>query len=514
MVTLTGDSLTLEDVAKVAKGNEPAELADLAITKVQKARDVIERSLKDKTPVYGINTGFGSLCNTSIKPELLCELQHNLVRSHASGTGAPFPSEVVKGAMLLRINNFCSGYSGVRPIVVETLLSMLNKGVIPVVRSEGSLGASGDLAPLADLALVVIGEGKAWFEGALMGGREAMEKAGIAPLQLEAKEGLALLNGTSFMTSMAALVCGSAIQYLEAQNAAAALSLLGFDGTAAPYVPGMVDARPHTGARYVAKHMNILLKGSTAAVGNKKERVQDPYSFRCVPQVHGAALTALLHAVDVIQTELNSATDNPLVIDDEAVSGGNFHGQPVGTVMDYLSLALTSLATMSERRVNQLVDSRLSGLPAFLIPEPGVNSGFMISQYTAASLVNECRVLATPASIQSIPVSAEQEDHISMATFAAQKALQIVSKIQVVAAIELMIGAQAIDLRLGRSGSVHDRMGLSLGALHKAIRERVPFVSRDQRLSGHIDVLTEFIGQGQLHLILQKGGSALNLLFQ
>lgn len=508
MLTLNGDTLTIKDIARVAKSAGKVQISAGAMEKIEKAHEAVKGCLRDGRPVYGINTGFGSLCNTLIEPELLHELQHNLVRSHAAGTGELFSNEVVRGAMVLRANNFCRGYSGVRPIVVETLVSMINCGIVPAVRSGGSLGASGDLAPLADLALVLTGEGQAWFEGKLLDGGKAMELAGIAPLQLEAKEGLALLNGTAFMTSMAVLACEQAMLCLEALNGAAALSLLGFDGTSVAYTEGIVDARPHHGAHLISRHMNALVNGSLSTPGNPKTRVQDPYSFRCVPQVHGTALTALLHALDVIGVEANSATDNPLVVDGEVLSGGNFHGQPVGAVMDYLTLAMTSLAVMSERRVNQLVDDKLSGLPAFLVPNPGLNSGLMISQYTAASLVNECRVLATPASIQSIPVSAEQEDHISMATFAANKAMQVMAKITKITAIELLTAAQAVDLRLGGKAT-QDSMGPALYPLYAEIRQRVPFVSVDQRLSGHIDELAEFVGSGGLHKVLKHEGFAL-----
>lgn len=508
MLTLNGNTLAIEDVVKVASHGAGVSVSADAMKRIRDAQEVIQRSLRDNRPVYGINTGFGALCNTSIKPDLLGELQHNLVRSHASGTGSLLPQEVVRGAMLLRANNFCSGHSGVRPAVVETLVAMLNQGVTPAVRSSGSLGASGDLAPLADLALVVTGEGRAWFQGQLMDGHEAMDKARIAPLRLQAKEGLALLNGTAFMTSMAALSCDKAARCLEAQDAAAALSLMGFGGTAAPYVEGLVGARPHHGARLIARHMRRLVEGAPMADGGKKLRVQDPYSFRCVPQVHGAALTALLHAIDVISVEINSATDNPLVIDDEVISGGNFHGQPVGTVMDYLALSMTSSASMSERRVNQLVDTRQSGLPAFLAQDPGLNSGFMISQYTAASLVNECRVLATPASVQSVPVSAEQEDHISMATFAANKALQVMEKAIAITAIELLVAAQAVDLR-SDGGKTPESMGKALYCLYSAIRDRVPFVSRDEPLSGHIDKLAGFVDSGELDNALHEEGFGL-----
>jgi len=507
VLTLTGNTLTIDDVVRVANGDVEVGISDEASKKISDGQKTIQRNLKAGAPVYGVNTGFGSLCNTSIDPEQLHELQQNLLRSHASGTGQPFPVAVVRAAMLLRANSFCRGHSGVRPIVAKSLVNMLNRGVNPLVRSIGSLGASGDLAPLADLALVLTGEGQAWFQGELMDGGKALAKAGIDPLRLEAKEGLALLNGTAFMTAIASLSCDKAKRYLEAQNAAAALSLLGFDGTDAPFTEGLIATRPHFGAALVGNHMRRLVGGS-AVTNGVGTRVQDPYSFRCVPQVHGAAVTALLHAIEVVTTEINSSTDNPLVVGDQVISGGNFHGQPIGAVMDYLALAITSAASMSERRVNQLLDPGQSRLPAFLIRDPGLNSGFMIAQYTSASLVNECRVLATPASVQSIPVSAQQEDHISMATFAAGKALQVIEKAISVASIELLAAAQAVDLRLGE-GKSREAAGEALYSIHSAIRRIVPFIERDEPLSGHIDVLIAAIDSGELHGDLQKDGFGL-----
>lgn len=510
MLTLSGNTLTIRDLVRVANGSVEVRISAEALRNICNAQETIQNYLKDDVPVYGVNTGFGSLCNTFISLEHLRELQQNLLRSHASGTGELFPPEIVRGAMLLRANNFCRGQSGVRPIVVETLLEMINKGVTPAVRSRGSLGASGDLAPLADLALVLTGEGRAWFQGELMDGSKAMARAQIAPLRLEAKEGLALLNGTAFMTAMAALSCYKARSYLEVLDAAAVLSLIGFNGTADPYAQGLMGARPHLGAQMVGKHLRLLVKGSCLDGKSKKVRVQDPYSFRCVPQVHGAALTALLHAVEVITVELNSATDNPLVVGEQVISGGNFHGQPVGTAMDYLTLSMTSVASMSERRVNQLVDSRQSGLPAFLIPDPGLNSGLMIAQYTSASLVNECRVLATPASIQSIPVCAEQEDHISMATFAATKALQVMDKIAAITAIELLTAVQAVDLRYGEQKAT-ETLGKTLGSVYSIVRCKAPFICKDESLSSYFDDLILAIDSEEIHEALHKAESSLEI---
>ncbi|HHV79395.1 MAG TPA: histidine ammonia-lyase [Firmicutes bacterium] len=510
VLALNGHSLRLEDVVEVARGSVQVEISEEALAKVRATREVIEKYVRGGLPVYGVNTGFGALCDTSIPAGALRRLQRNLVRSHASGAGGFFPREIVRAAMLLRANSLSRGQSGVRPIVVETLVKMLNKDVTPAVHSEGSLGASGDLAPLADLALVVTGGGRAWYRGELLDGREAMERAGILPIELEAKEGLALLNGTAFMTAMAVLACDKAVRYLEAQNAAAALSLAGFAGTAVPYTERLIKARAHEGALIVARHMRRLLEGNRMVESGKRRKVQDPYCFRCVPQVHGAAVTALLHTASVIEVEINSATDNPLIIDGNVYSGGNFHGQPVGSVMDYLTIAITSVAAMAERRVNQLLHPGQSGLPAFLTPDPGLNSGLMIAQYTAASLVNESRVLATPASIHSIPVCADQEDHISMATYAAHKALEVMGKVTLVSAIELLTAAQAVDLRLvGQKPS--EVLGDALSSVYETTRQRVPFVAEDESLAEHIESMASAIEGGELHEALKRKEANLDL---
>lgn len=579
-VEITGTTLTLEDVVSVACNGAEVTVSPEALARVRHGREEVESYLKSGRPAYGINTGFGSLCDTSIPPDALAELQQNLVRSHASGVGGIFPKEVVRAAMLLRANSLCRGNSGVRPQVVETLVEMLNRGVIPIVHQKGSLGASGDLAPLADLALVLTGEGKAWFVGecgkgcgaehgkgcgavhgeghGVLGGAEAMERAGIEPLKLQAKEGLALLNGTAFMTAVSVLTWARAMRLMEAQNAAAALSLEAFRGNTSAYSPLLLELRPHHGAMLAGAHLRKLVEGSKALNSSGRLRIQDPYSFRCVPQVHGMAITALMHVRDVLSVEINSATDNPLVVDGQVISGGNFHGQPVGAVMDYLCIAVTSMAAMSERRTNQLMNPAQSGLPAFLIPDPGLNSGYMIPQYSAASLVNEARVLSTPASVQSVPVCNDQEDHISMATAAASKAAEVVNHATTVAAVELLAAAQALDLwaeqaRLGlgagnepgmpgsasgsESGSasgrasssaqgsasgsasgsaqghepsgVADLLGSGTKAVYARVRKDAPYVAKDTVMSGLIENVARSIGGGDLARELQGSGYSL-----
>jgi histidine ammonia-lyase len=516
VVVLTGDSLTIEDVVSVALGDARVSLSPEATTRLERSRAVVERVVQEGRAVYGVNTGFGALCGNLIPLDSLRALQLNLVRSHASGVGEHFQPEVVRAAMLVRANSLCRGCSGVRPVVVDTLVAMLNRGVTPAVPSRGSLGASGDLAPLAHLALVLIGEGKAWVDGQLYDGRVALARAGLKPLELETKEGLALLNGTAFMTGLAVLACYESLLLLEAHNAAAALSLEAFGGRDAPYSETLVALRPHAGAIAVADHLRRLLRGSRL-VGIDRSKVQDPYSFRCVPQVHGAALDALVHSMAVLHVELNSATDNPVIVGEEVLNGGNFHGQPVGSVMDYLSIALTAVAAMAERRVNQLLHPGYSGLPAFLAPNPGLQSGLMIAQYTAASLVSEMRVLSNPASVQSISVCADQEDHVSMGTFAAAKTRDIVQKALFVAAIELLAATQALDLRLGGSACLDcpgaaSGLGVGTHAVYRAVRGTVPFISADAPLNPLIERLATLIREGELRKALRHQGAHLQML--
>lgn len=514
MVTVDGLSLHLSDVIKVAIHGEPVMLEGTAASRIAESREWLERYLDCSQPAYGVNTGFGALCNVKVAPDALRQLQQNLVRSHASGVGPFFPREVVRGAMLLRANSLSRGQSGVRLELVQTLIDMLNRGVIPAVHQKGSLGASGDLAPLADLALVMTGEGLAYFGDQLLPGHEAMSRAGIHPVSLEAKEGLALLNGTAFMTSLAALACHRASQLIEALNTAAALSLVAFGGHVSAYSQELVLTRPHPGAVAAADHLRRLLDPPALSIPVPNGRMQDPYSFRCVPQVHGPFIEALEHAIQVVEVEINSTTDNPILIDRAIISGGNFHGQPIGAVMDYLTIVVTSAAAMSERRVNQLLHPGQSGLPAFLALDPGLNCGLMIAQYTAASLVNENRVLASPASVQSVPVSADQEDHISMATYASRKAMQAIDNALAVAAIELLCAAQAIDVRrhLGMDTAPlphGDPPVPAVENIYRAVRRRVPFAERDTSLTPYIEDLVAFIKNSELHAELERCSACL-----
>jgi histidine ammonia-lyase len=502
VVKVTGRSLTLEEVVRVARQGQEVSIDGGALEAVAASRSVVERVTESGIPAYGVNTGFGALCDTAISRGELGLLQQNLVRSHAVGVGSVLGEAGVRAGMLLRLNSLCIGHSGVRPEVPQLLASMLNRRVHPRVYAQGSLGASGDLAPLAHLTLVMLGEGEAVYQGELLPGAEALHRAGLSPLVLEAKEGLALLNGTSFLAGLGALSCWDALRLVEVAGAAAALSLEAMGGGVAAYGPELMATRPHPGSVLVAGHLRSLLAGRR--MEGRPGKLQDPYSFRCVPQVHGAVLDAALQAERVLAVELNSATDNPLVLDGRIVSGGNFHGQPVGLVMDYLGLGLAALAGIAERRTDQLLNPALSGLPAFLVANPGLNSGWMIAQYTAAALVNENRMLAAPASVHSIPVSANQEDYVSMATLAARKAGELVANTQVVLAIELLVAAQALDIRFARGARALDELGRGTRVVYSLVRERVPYLEQDRYLQPDVAAVTKLVRDGTLLDTLER----------
>jgi histidine ammonia-lyase len=448
-ISIDGTSLTIEAVLQVARHSERVELANSALGSILKSRKVVEDMVKAGRTVYGVNTGFGDLAQVTIPKRDLSRLQLNLIRSHSVGVGPPFSTEVVRGMMLLRANALAKGYSGVRPDVIQTLLDMLNRGVTPVVPQQGSVGSSGDLAPLAHMVLVLIGEGEAYYEGARLDGASAMKRARIKPVVLEEKEGVSLINGTQPMTAVGALTVQDAMDLMRNASIAAALSLEALRGTRKAFDERIHSVRPHGGQVAVARAMRTILGDSEINRSHANcGKVQDAYSLRCIPQVLGATLDTIRYVRSVIQTEINSATDNPLVFSDtgEVISGGNFHGEPVALTMDFLGIALSEIANISERRTNRLVDTKLSGLPPFLTRESGIQSGMMIAQYTAAALVSENKVLAHPASVDSIPTSADQEDHVSMGTIAARKASQILENAQNVVAIEYMCAAQGVDL--------------------------------------------------------------------
>ncbi|BDG62053.1 histidine ammonia-lyase 2 [Caldinitratiruptor microaerophilus] len=489
-----GRPIGLAEVVAVAGGRAQARLAPEARARVEAARALVQRLLARRQPVYGVTTGFGKFSDVPISPEEVARLQHNLLVSHAAGVGEPLDDAAVRAAMLLRAQALAQGHSGVRPAVVDLLLEMLNRGVHPVVPSQGSLGASGDLAPLAHLALVLVGEGEARYRGERLPGREALARAGLRPLTLEAKEGLALINGTQIMTGIGALALAGALDLLKVADVAAALTAEALGAIPTAWDPRIQELRGHPGQAAAAANLRRLTQGSALLTAPGEVRVQDAYTLRCIPQVHGASRTAIDHVAQVVGWELNAVTDNPLLFPDEGevLSGGNFHGQPVALAMDYLGIAVAELASMSERRVERLLNPTLSGLPAFLTRAGGLNSGLMILQYTAAALVSENKVLAHPASVDSIPSSANQEDHVSMGTIAARKARRIVEHARHVLAIELVCAAQAVEF--------HDPRGLGAGtrAAYRAVRERIPPLAEDRLQHADIARAVELIESGAL----------------
>jgi histidine ammonia-lyase len=492
-ITLDGTRLTLEQVALAARGEAQVELSPEARERVRAARRLVDRIAEGTVPTYGINTGFGTLAEVSIARPDLQRLQRNLILSHAAGTGTPLPLAEARALMLLRANVLAGGFSGIRESTLELLLAMLERDVVPVVPEKGSVGASGDLAPLAHLALVLIGEGEAFYKGERLPGREALSRARLAPVVLEAKEGLALVNGTQAMQAVGGLALLQAERAARVADVACAMTVEGLKGSHRPFLAAIHRVRGHAGQSLVAAELRALLARSEINASHQDhscEKVQDPYSLRCAPQVHGAARDALGFVRRTLAIEANAATDNPLVfaeghgqpdIDGELiVSGGNFHGQPVSQALDLLAIACTQLQTISERRVEQLVNPSLSGLPPFLAHNSGLNSGFMIAQVTAAALAAESKVLSHPACVDTIPSSAGREDHVSMGMTAALKARTVVENALSGLAIELLVAAQALDFRKPLAA------GVGVRAAHEVVRARVAHLDEDREL--HLDI--------------------------
>jgi histidine ammonia-lyase len=489
-------------VAAVAREGRQVALDPDAADRMRASREVIERLVADGATVYGVTTGFGDLANVRIEPEQVAELQRNLVRSHTAGVGEPLPADVVRAMLLLRANALAIGLSGVRPELAELLCGMLNERVHPVIPSRGSVGASGDLAPLAHLAAVMIGEGLADSPDGPIDGGDALSAAGLVPLELGAKEGLALLNGTQLMTAIAALVLHDGRRLAASADVIGAMSLEAMEGTAAAFDEELIGARPHPGQVAVAAHLRELLAESEIAAAHaaSPHRLQDAYSLRCMPQVHGAVRDALDQLDRVLAVEMNAATDNPLVLaDGRVVSGGNFHGEPIALAIDYAKIALTELASISERRTARLVDAHLSGLPPFLSDEPGLRSGLMIVQYTAAAHVNELQTLAHPASVDSIPTSANQEDHVSMGATGAVHLWEVLDRAETVLAIEALCAAQGLDFRAPM------RPAAALARAHAAVRERVPHLAEDRSPAPDIAAARELLHSGVLLTAADEG---------
>jgi histidine ammonia-lyase len=492
-VALDGEKKTVEEIARVARSGEEVRVPESAKEQIERSRRIVEDMVSRGERVYGVTTGFGKFADVSISPEDIRKLQENLLVSHAVGVGDSFSPEEVRAAVFLRANALAKGMSGVRYRVVEALAALLNKGVTPVVPQKGSVGASGDLAPLSHIALVLIGKGQAWYGGEIVPGGEALRRAGMEPLELEAKEGLALTNGVQVTAGVLALAVYTGYVLARSADVIACLTGQALSVIPTAYDPFIVDLRPHAGAREVAANMRDLLRGSRLVTQPGQVRMQDPYVLRCIPQVHGAVRQSLDHARSVVEIESGSATDNPLVLPDgRVVSGGNFHGQPLGVVADYLALSLCALSNISERRIARLMDPVSSGLPAFLTAHGGLNSGLMMMQYTAASLCSECKALAHPSSVDTIPTSAGQEDHVSMSTTAARKARDIAWNVATVLAIEYVCACQALEFE--------DRGSLSPAgaAAYRLLRSRVPAVTFDREMAQDIAAAREFILSGDL----------------
>lgn len=504
-VLLTGNDLTFAQLYAVALHAETVGLAPTAVARMNASRAVVERLVASGSTAYGINTGFGKLASVRISSEQVRQLQVNLVRSHASGVGEPLSETETRALMILRANALAKGFSGVRPSVVETLCQMLNAKVHPVIPSQGSVGASGDLAPLAHLAHVIIGEGQAAFRGDTLAGGEAMKRASIAPLELEAKEGLSLLNGTQGMLALLSLALRGADILVDSADVAASLSLDALRGSPGAFDARIMHARAYAGAATTARNLAHLNEGSqireSHRAAEKDPRVQDAYSLRCTPQVHGAVRDALAQAREIATVELNSATDNPLVFarDDKSgdiVSGGNFHGQPLAMAADQVAIALATLGGIVERRVEQMTNPLTSMLPAFLTPEPGLNSGFMIAQVTAAALTSENKALATPHSVDSISTSGNQEDYVSMGMSGARRLERMLKNLRNTIAIELLCGCQGIDLLAPL------KTGKLATKAYEVVRGKSLLLSADRPLAPDIEAVSTLITDGAIAAIL------------
>ncbi|MFQ6087981.1 MAG: histidine ammonia-lyase [Candidatus Methanofastidiosia archaeon] len=487
-IIIDGESLKIQEVFEVALNRFRVSLSKDAKDRVLKNRFELEEILEGGEIIYGVNTGFGEFLKIKISKEETMKLQENLIRSHSFGVSKPLAKEFVRAAMLLRANALAKGFSGVRLEIIKTLLEMLNRGVHPIVPSKGSVGASGDLQPLSHIALVMMGEGKAEYKGEVLAGIEALKRAGISSLTFSFKEGLALINGTQIMTGIGALLVSRSENLLKNAQIASAMSFEALRGNEEAFDERIQALRKHPGQAKVAKNMKRLLEGRVCDT----ENLQDAYTLRCIPQVLGAIFDTLEYVEKIIETEMNSATDNPLIFKGDVLSGGNFHGEPVALALDFLGIALSEIGNFSERRISRLLDPTLSGLKASLIEKAGLNSGLMITQYTAAALASENKILSHPASVDSIPTSANQEDHVSMGTTAALKAFEILKNVERIVSIEYLCAAQALDF-LRRT-----EFGKGVKIAYKVIRKRVRRVEDDRVLVGDLEHIKKLLRDGKL----------------
>ena len=493
-IIIDGKDLNIKDFINVVRNGYNVKLSFEACRYVEKSRNTVEEYVEAGKVEYGITTGFGKFSDVIISKDDTKKLQKNLILSHACGVGNELDEEIVRGIMLLRANSLSKGYSGIRLSTLQLLIDMLNKGVIPVIYEKGSLGASGDLAPLAHMVLVMIGEGEAYYKGERLCGSEIMKRAELKPVELIEKEGLALINGTQVMTSIAALAVYDAVNLMKSADIISAMTVEALKGITDAYSPLINKVRPHIGQTKCAENLLKLLDGSSLITRQGEIRVQDAYTLRCIPQIHGASRDAINYVKDKVDIEINSATDNPLIFPDEdrVISGGNFHGQPIALSMDFLGIALSEYADVSERRIERLVNYQLNDLPPFLTKNGGINSGFMIPQYTAASLVSENKVLAHPASVDSIPSSANQEDHVSMGTIAARKARSILYNVTKVLGIEYLCAYQALYFRSGA------KLGRGTKIAYDLIRNKIEPFNEDRIMYTEINKASDIIKSGEL----------------
>ena len=500
-ISLDFDGMTLDSLVKIARQGVHVKLTEGSEQRLRKSRQLVEKWVEDERTIYGITTGFGALSDVVISKKDTRKLQENILMSHSAGVGDPLDEQSVRAIMALRIKDLARGHSGVRLETVEHLIALLNWGVCPVIPEKGSVGASGDLAPLAHLALVLVGLGEAFYKGQRMPGQHVLSKCGLKPVQLEAGEGLALVNGTQVMTAIGGLAIYDAVNLSKMTDIAAAMSLEVLMGSRTEFDKRIHQIRPHPGQADAADNMERLVQNSEIITSHEDcSRIQDAYTLRCSPQVHGATKDAVNYCRKVIETEMNSSTNNPLIYaeDQEFLLGGNFHGQPVALALDFLSMAVAELANISERRIERLVNPMLSGLPAFLVSDGGLNSGFMIAQYTAAALVSENKVLCHPACVDSIPTSANKEDHVSMGTISARQCRDVIANTADVIAIELLCGAQALDL------FTNLKPGEGTLAAYQVIRKTISHLASDRILSHDIAAMKELMRSGKILEAVEK----------
>jgi len=502
-ITISVEGLSLEELESVLLEEDlRLELSAEVVEKVKRNRRHLESLIAEGRTVYGVTTGFGRLSEVLIPKEDVKTLQRNLLLSHSCGVGEPLPKAVSRLAMLLRINTLAKGFSGVRYELLDRMVSMFNEGIVPVIPEKGSVGASGDLAPLAHMGLAVIGEGDVFFGGSVVRAADAFQRVGLPPyFELEAKEGIAIINGTPVMAAVGVDAFMRGRKLVKVADISAAMSLEAMEGVPYAFDPRLQEIRGFDGQKVVASNILKLIDGSSIIYDNGHMRVQDAYSLRCVPQVHGAVRDALRYVGDVLSVEINAVTDNPVFFEDEpsVISGGNFHGEPVGMAMDFLSIALSELGNISERRIARLVDNNLSGLPAFLVMKSGLNSGMMIPQYVAAALVSENKTLCMPAVVDSIPTSANQEDHVSMGTISARKARSVSVNVSYILAIELMVAAQGLEFR-------KRQIGLGTNFAYRLVRSRVGALDKDRQMKGDIESIRDMIEGDFIRQVEEKVG--------